>query len=137
MNHGQQSTDEGVRMFEISVDYSFAAGHALRGYKGKCENVHGHNYKVRVTVAGEDLNSIGLLMDFMDLRGSIKALVERLDHRFMNDLEPFDKLNPSAENLAKYLCDELGPQVKDHGLRVQAVTVWETDTTSATFRPSS
>ncbi len=124
-------------MFEISVDYSFAAGHALRGYKGKCENVHGHNYKVRVTVAGEELNSIGLLMDFVDLRGSIKALVERLDHRFMNDLEPFDKLNPSAENLAKYFCDELGPHVKDQGLRIQAVTVWETDTTSATFRPSS
>ncbi|MBI1940942.1 MAG: 6-carboxytetrahydropterin synthase QueD [Acidobacteria bacterium] len=123
-------------MFEISVDYSFAAGHALRGYKGKCENVHGHNYKVRVTVAGEELNSIGLLMDFVDLRGAIKALAERLDHRFMNDLEPFDKLNPSAENLARYFCDELGSRVKDQGLRVQAVTVWETDTTSATFRPS-
>jgi len=124
-------------MYEISADYSFASGHALRGYKGKCENVHGHNYKVRVTVAGETLNSIGLLMDFVDLRGAIKTLVERLDHRFMNDLEPFDKLNPSAENLAKYFCDELGPRVKDQGLRVQAVTVWETDTTSATFRPSS
>ncbi|HUU13076.1 MAG TPA: 6-carboxytetrahydropterin synthase QueD [Terriglobia bacterium] len=124
-------------MFEICVDYTFAAGHALRGYKGKCENVHGHNYKVRVTVAGEKLNSIGLLMDFVDLRGAIKALVERLDHRFMNDLEPFDKLNPSAENMAKYFCDELGPRVKDQGLRVQAVTVWETDTTSATFRPLS
>jgi 6-pyruvoyltetrahydropterin/6-carboxytetrahydropterin synthase len=123
-------------MFEISVDYTFAAGHALRGYKGKCENVHGHNYKVRVTVAGENLNSIGLLMDFVDLRGSINMLVERLDHRFMNDLEPFDKLNPSAENLAKYFCDELGPQVNTQGLRLHAVTVWETDTTSATFRPS-
>ena len=124
-------------MFEISVDYTFAAGHALRGYKGKCENVHGHNYKVRVTVEGEELNSIGLLMDFVDLRASIKALVERLDHRFMNDLEPFDKLNPSAENLAKYFADELGPQVKAQGLRIYSITVWETDTTSATFRPSS
>lgn len=124
-------------MFEISVEETFAAGHALREYRGKCENVHGHNYKVRVTVAGEKLNSIGLLMDFVDLRGAIKALVERLDHRFMNDLEPFDKLNPSAENMAKYFCDELGPRVKDQGLRVQAVTVWETDTTSATFRPLS
>ncbi len=124
-------------MFEISVDYTFAAGHALRGYKGKCENVHGHNYRVQVTVAGEKLNSIGLLMDFVDLRGSIKTLAERLDHRFMNNLEPFDKLNPSAENLAKYFCDELGAQVKDQGLHIQAVTVWETDTTSATFRPVS
>lgn len=123
-------------MFEISVDYSFAAGHALRGYKGKCENVHGHNYKVRVTVAGEQLNTTGLLMDFVDLRAAIKALVERLDHRFMNDLEPFDKLNPSAENLARYLGEEINPQVAKQGLRVESVTVWETDTTSATYRPT-
>ena len=63
-------------MFEISVDYTFAAGHALRGYKGKCENVHGHNYKVRVTIAGEEVNPIGLLMDFVDLRAAIKSIVE-------------------------------------------------------------
>ena len=122
-------------MFEISVEYAFSAGHALRGYKGKCENVHGHNYKVGVTVAGDQLNSIGLLMDFVDLRAAIKALVERLDHRFLNDLPPFDRLNPSAENLAKYFCDELQPQLRPHGLRVEALTVWETDTTSATYRP--
>lgn len=124
-------------MFEISVEYSFAAGHALRGYKGKCENVHGHNYKVQVTVAGEQLNSIGLLMDFVELRAAIKALVERLDHRFLNDLEPFDWLNPSAENLARYFSDELAPQIQKQGLHVKAVTVWETDTTSATYQPSA
>lgn len=122
-------------MFEISVDYSFAAGHALRGYKGKCENVHGHNYKVRVTVGGEQLNSIGLVMDFVDLRAAIKALAEPLDHRFMNDIPPFDKVNPSAENLAKYFYDGLEPTTRAHGLQVQSVTVCETDTTSATFRP--
>ena len=122
-------------MFEISVDYSFAAGHALRGYKGKCENVHGHNYKIRVTVGGEQLNSIGLVMDFVDLRAAIKALAERLDHRFMNDIPPFDTLNPSAENLAKYFYDGLEPTTSAQGLRVQSVTVCETDTTSATFLP--
>jgi len=121
-------------MFEISVDYSFAAGHALRGYKGKCENVHGHNYKVRVTVGAEQLNSIGLVMDFVDLRAAIKALAEPLDHRFMNDIPPFDKVNPSAENLAKYFYDGLGSTTRAHGLQVQSVTVCETDTTSATFR---
>jgi 6-pyruvoyltetrahydropterin/6-carboxytetrahydropterin synthase len=124
-------------MFEISADYSFAAGHALRGYKGKCEHVHGHNYKVRVTVAGEQLNAAGLLMDFVDLRGALKAIAERLDHRFMNDLSPFDTLNPTAENLAKYFCESLAPQVQRHGLHVESVTVWETDTTSATYRPSA
>ncbi|MGD1157674.1 MAG: 6-carboxytetrahydropterin synthase QueD [Terriglobia bacterium] len=124
-------------MFEISVEYTFAAGHALRGYKGKCENVHGHNYRVQVMVRGEQLDSTGLLMDFVDLRKGIKGLVERLDHRFLNDLAPFDKVNPSAENLAKYFSDELEPQLRERGLQLQAVTVWETDTTSATYRPNS
>lgn len=122
-------------MFEISADYSFAAGHALRGYKGKCENVHGHNYRVQVSVAGEQLNSIGLLMDFVDLRAAIKALADRLDHRFLNDLPPFDQLNPSAENMAKYFCEGIEAQIQERGLRVRAVTVWETDATSATYRP--
>lgn len=123
-------------MFEVSVEYSFAAGHALRGYRGKCENVHGHNYKLQVSVAGENLNSIGLLMDFAELQSSIKKLADRLDHRFLNELPPFDQLNPSAENIAKYFCDGLQPLVQAQGLQMQAVTVWETDSTSATFRPS-
>jgi 6-pyruvoyltetrahydropterin/6-carboxytetrahydropterin synthase len=122
-------------MFEISVDYTFAAGHALRGYKGKCENVHGHNYKVRVIVAGAKLNQIGLLMDFVDLRAAIRAMVEKWDHRFLNDLPPFDKLNPSAENMAQVFCEGVAPDVARLGLRVRSVTVWETDTTSATYRP--
>jgi 6-pyruvoyltetrahydropterin/6-carboxytetrahydropterin synthase len=122
-------------MYEISVDYTFAAGHALRNYKGKCENVHGHNYKVRVTLAGDELNAEGLLMDFAALRAEIKRLVEKLDHHYLNDIPPFDKLNPSAENLAKYICGEIEPRAADQGLQVQGVTVWETDTTSATYRP--
>ncbi len=122
-------------MYEISVDYTFAAGHALRNYKGKCENVHGHNYKLRITVEGAQLNSTGLLIDFIDVRAAIKQLADRLDHQFLNDLPPFDKLNPSAENIARYFSDSLEPQIKDQGLRVQSVTVWETDTTSATYRP--
>ena len=122
-------------MFEISVEYTFAAGHALRGYKGKCENVHGHNYKVQVMVGGDQLDSTGLLLDFVELRATIKGLVERLDHRFLNDLEPFDRLNPSAENLAKYFYDELAPKVRERGQQIEAVRIWETDTTSATYRP--
>lgn len=122
-------------MFEVSVEYSFAAGHALRGYKGKCENVHGHNYKVRVTVGGEKLNSIGLLIDFSDLRSALKGLAERFDHQFLNEVQPFNETNPSAENLACYLGTELQRKFKDQGLRISNVTVWETDTTSASYRP--
>ncbi len=124
-------------MFEVSVEYTFAAGHALRGYKGKCENVHGHNYKVQLIVGGEQLDATGLLVDFVEVRKAIKERVERLDHRFLNDLAPFDKLNPSAENIAKYFYDELQPQFHNTGLQVEAVTVWETDTTSATYRPGN
>ena len=122
-------------MFEVSIEYSFAAGHALRGYKGKCENVHGHNYKVKVTVQGEKLNSIGLLMDFTDLRAAVKGLAENFDHHFLNDVEPFKEINPSAENLAWYMGTELQKTVKEHGLSINVVTVWETDTTSASYRP--
>ena len=88
-------------MFEVSVEQTFAAGHALRDYKGKCENVHGHNYRVRVTIAGEQLDAAGLLVDFVDIKRLMGGAIEYLDHRFINDLEPFDKINPSAENSAK------------------------------------
>ena len=124
-------------MFEVSVEYTFAAGHALRGYKGKCENVHGHNYKVKLAVAGEQLDATGLLMDFVEVKKNIKDIVERLDHHFLNDIPPFDKLNPSAENIAKYFSDELAPVVQNRGLQLHAVTIWETDTTSATYRPQN
>lgn len=122
-------------MFEVSVEYTFAAGHALRNYKGKCENVHGHNYRVQVTVEGEKLNEAGLLVDFADLKAAIRSLVDRLDHQFLNDLEPFNQVNPSAENLAKHLSDGISARIKGQGARLQAITVWETDTSSATYRP--
>lgn len=124
-------------MFEISVQQTFSAGHALREYKGKCENVHGHNYRVEVTVAGEKLNRIGLLVDFTDLKREMKAIIERLDHQFVNDLEPFTKLNPSAENLARYFYEELRGSLRGNEVPVEVtqVRLWETDGQSATFRP--
>lgn len=126
-------------MFEVSVEQTFAAGHSLREYKGKCENVHGHNYRVCVTVAGAELNGIGLIVDFVDLKRQVRAIVDRLDHQFINDLEPFTVINPSAENLAKYLYDELAKTFAgDNGkapVRIAEVKIWETDTSTATYRP--
>ena len=124
-------------MFQVSVDESLSAGHALRGYKGKCENVHGHNYKVRVTLEGPELDSIGLLYDFTHLKRVIRDLVCRVDHQFLNEMEPFDVINPSAENLAKYFYEETARQMnaKPDGARIACITVWETETTSATYRP--
>jgi 6-pyruvoyltetrahydropterin/6-carboxytetrahydropterin synthase len=123
-------------MYEVTVEDSFAAGHYLRNYRGKCENPHGHNYKVRVTLAGEQLDKAGLLLDFKDLREVIKQVIDRLDHRMINDVEPFVVLNPSAENLARYFFDEANSRLRSStGGRVwvKMVTVFETDTTTATY----
>src|SRR5438128_12427506 len=123
-------------MFEITVEDTFAAGHYLRNYRGKCENPHGHNYKVRVTLAGQELDRAGLLLDFKDLREVMKHVVDRLDHQMINDLEPFTTLNPSAENLAKYFYDQANlklDQASRGRVRVKNVTVYETDTTTATY----
>src|SRR4028119_469799 len=98
-------------MFEVTVEQTFAAGHSLREYKGKCENVHGHNYRVQVTVEGTELNRIGLLVDFVDLKRAVRQVIDILDHQFINDLEPFTTVNPSAENLAKYFYDEVSSRI--------------------------
>ena len=123
-------------MFEISVEESFAAGHALRGYRGKCENPHGHNYKVRITLAGEELDGIGLLWDFKDLKAAMNEVIDRFDHQYLNDVEPFKKLNPSAENLARHFYQETScrlRQLTNGRVRVKDVRVWETDSTTATY----
>ncbi len=124
-------------MFQVSVEESFSAGHALRGYRGKCENLHGHNYKVRVTLEGPQLDSVGLLYDFVHLKQIIHGVIHALDHKFLNDMAPFDEINPSAENIAKYFYDEASKQMRlqANGARIASITVWETDTTAATYWP--
>jgi 6-pyruvoyltetrahydropterin/6-carboxytetrahydropterin synthase len=124
-------------MFEVSVEETFSSGHALRGYKGKCENVHGHNYRVKVTLAGPQLDSVGLLADFTALKRVLRGIIAVLDHQFLNDLEPFATVNPSAENLAKYFYDEMQRQLTalPAGADITEVTLWETDTASAQYRP--
>jgi 6-pyruvoyltetrahydropterin/6-carboxytetrahydropterin synthase len=124
-------------MFEVTVEETFAAAHQLREYKGKCENLHGHNYRVRITVAAEELDRTGLVVDFVELKRHMRAVVERLDHTFLNEAPPFDVLNPSAENLAKYFYDEMPPSLKSGRARIAAVKIWETDTSTATYRPSA
>lgn len=123
-------------MFEVTVEDTFAAGHYLRNYKGKCENPHGHNYRVRVTLAGHDLDKAGLLLDFKDLREVMKPVIDRLDHQMINELEPFTTINPSAENLAKYFYDETNVRMTTHThgrVSVKTVTIFETDETTATY----
>ena len=123
-------------MFEVTIEETFAAGHALRNYRGKCENVHGHNYRCQVTVEGADLDSIGLLVDFLELKKTVHAVLDRMDHQWLNDFPPFDVLNPSAENMARYIYEQVAEGLKPReGVRVAAVKLWETDTASAIYRP--
>jgi 6-pyruvoyltetrahydropterin/6-carboxytetrahydropterin synthase len=123
-------------MYQVTVEDSFAAGHFLRNYRGKCENPHGHNYKVRITLQGEQLDKAGLLLDFKELKQVMKPVIERLDHQMINEVEPFTTINPSAENLAKYFFDETNrglARTTDGRVSVKDVTIYETDTTTATY----
>ena len=123
-------------MFEVTVDAGFSSGHYLRNYRGKCENPHGHNYKVKVTLRGRELDHSGLLLDFKELKNVLRPVVEYLDHKMINDLEPFTVINPSAENLAKYFFDETNKQLSGMTggrVMVKDCTIFETDTSSATY----
>lgn len=123
-------------MYELSVEVSFSAAHQLRGYKGKCENMHGHNWKVQVSVMAETLNDIDLAIDFHDLKRMAKEVIAPLDHAFLNDIFPFTEKNPSSENMAKWLFDCMRKKITDQNVRVSAVSVWESDTASATYYES-
>ncbi|HEY6447222.1 MAG TPA: 6-carboxytetrahydropterin synthase QueD [Acidobacteriaceae bacterium] len=123
-------------MFEVTVERGFSSGHFLRNYKGKCENPHGHNYKVRITLRGETLDAAGLLLDFRDLKLVMRPVIERIDHQMLNDVEPFTTINPSAENLAKFFYDETNRQLAEMTggrVSVKDCTIYETDTTTATY----
>ena len=121
-------------MYKLKIETVFASAHQLRGYKGKCENMHGHNWKVQVSVTAETLNNIDLAIDFHDLKRLTVAVVSQLDHRFLNDIPPFTKINPSSENIAKWIFDNLRKGLEDYqNVKLSAVTVWESDTASATY----
>lgn len=121
--------------FEIMIERNFSSAHQLRGYKGKCENLHGHNYKVEIFARGRELDNIGLLIDFGDLKHAADEIVNYLDHRNINELPPFDEeLNPSAENLARYFLERIGDSVGDERVQVYKVRVYETPTSVATYQ---
>lgn len=126
-------------MFEIAVEHTFPAGHWLRDYEGKCANPHGHNYRVQVLIRGPRLNRSGLLMDFGDVKKVLRGLCDRLDHQMLNEITPFDVLNPSAENIAYYLYCELSAALDPLGApndaAVAEVRIFETETALAAYRP--
>lgn len=120
-------------MYELSIETAFASAHQLRGYRGKCEALHGHNWKVQVHVIAERLNEIDIALDFHDLKKITNEVVSQLDHACLNDLFPFTERNPSSENIARWIYDSLKKKLADYDVRLSAVTVWESDTASATY----
>jgi len=120
-------------MYEVEITTSFAAAHLLRYYHGKCEQLHGHNYKVSVAARAPSLGVSGMVMDFVDLKRAVNAVVDRLDHRFLNELSPFDEIEPSAENLAHYLFQEIAGELGNQAQMLHRVSVWESDNSRATY----
>jgi len=116
------------------VERNFSSAHQLRGYRGKCENLHGHNYRIEIFVRGSRLNHIGLLVDFVELKAAADDVVLYLDHRNINELPPFDReLNPSAENLARYILERIAARIDDERVQVYKVRCYETPTSVATY----
>ena len=123
-------------MFEVTVEAGFSSGHYLRNYHGKCENPHGHNYRVLVTLIGEQLDKTGLLLDFKLLKSLLRPVVDTLDHQMINDIPPFTETNPSAENLAHYFFERTAAELLElttGRVRVKDCTVFETDTSFARY----
>ncbi len=122
-------------MYTLTIEDHFASAHQLREYKGKCENIHGHNWKIELSIKGEKLNAIGLLIDFGDVKKILKEITEYLDHKNLNEIKPFDKLNPSSENIAKYIFEEVQKSLKNvlEDVKAHSVTVWESHTSRCTY----
>jgi len=120
-------------MYEVKVITHFAAAHQLRNFKGKCEQLHGHNWKVEVTLRGEGLTDEGLLIDFQEVRDITNGMLEELDHSFLNELPAFKDQNPSSENIAAYIFKKLGKRLNNDQVRVSSVSAWESDTACASY----
>ena len=121
-------------MFEVMIERNFSSAHQLRGDRGKCENLHGHNYKIEIYARGRELNHLGLLVDFVELKEAADEVVNFLDHRNINELPPFDdRLNPSAENLARFILERVARRVGDERVQIYKVRCFETPTSVATY----
>lgn len=121
-------------MYELILETHFSAAHRLREYEGQCENLHGHNYHVEVVLAGEELNELGMLMDFKHAKGLLEDVMDRLDHKYLNEVEPFDQLNPTTENIAQHICESLACPLPED-IRIGRITCWESEKCAARYIP--
>lgn len=124
-------------MFSVRVKDRFSSAHRLVGIGGKCESLHGHNYLVEVEVEGESLDEQGVLLDFRELKDSLRAIISNLDHKFLNEIDFFKEHSSSSEHIAYYIFKELKQAVNKKGLKLKEVSVWESDDSCAKFREGS
>jgi len=120
-------------MFVLKIVTDFASAHSLRDYPGDCARLHGHNWQVEVMVYSQVLNESGIAIDFREIKNQTNVVVKRLDHQYLNEIKPFDVLNPTAENIAKYLFDEIGILINNQEVKVKELTIWETPRSAVTY----
>ncbi len=119
-------------MYELTIKADFAASHRINGHAGKCKNLHGHTYKVEVVLRAAKLDGLGMVVDFADVKRGLRRILERLDHAHLNDIPPFDDVNPTAENIARHIYEEFSKTLKEASL--VKVTVWESDSAGVTYK---
>lgn len=120
--------------FSLAITVDFAAAHQLHGYEGNCARLHGHNWKIVVEVSGHKLDDVGMVIDFKSMKKAAREAAKKLDHQFLNQIEPFDCINPTAEHIAVWFFVELSRMLNRPDARVCAITVWENDTSAVTYR---
>lgn len=123
-------------MYELKIITQFGAAHQLKDTGGECENLHGHNWKIEVYVKGERLDKNGLLIDFKVLKQETKKVIDKLDHKYLNELDWFKDMNPTSENISRLLYDLVGQKINTPDIKVSRVTTWESDTACATYSDS-
>lgn len=119
-------------MFELTVVMEFAAAHRLLDYEGQCSNIHGHTWQVEACVSSSILDNSGMVIDFRDLKAALGSILKDYDHRLLNDVPPFDQINPTAENIAKQIYISLKPLCQPVGLK--SIKVWESNSSNALYR---
>lgn len=121
------------KMFVLKIVTDFASAHSLRNYSGDCARLHGHNWQVEVSVSSNVLDDNGIAIDFREIKKQTKLVIKRLDHQYLNEIKPFDVLNPTAENIAKYFFDEVGLLINNEDIKVKEVLIWETPRSAVTY----
>ena len=122
-----------TKMFVLKIVTDFASAHSLRNYPGDCARLHGHNWQVEVSVCSEVLDDNGIAIDFREIKKQTKLVIKRLDHQYLNEIKPFDVLNPTAENIAKYFFEEVGLLINSENVKVKEVLIWETPRSAVTY----